>query len=137
MRHLRISAAVSGRIVSGQAAGHCGDGRIGRGGRRVHADAFSGREPGRVVRDGAAPLGWRALELPASCFVLVGMGGMLAATTRSPLLAMIMVFEISLDYSLMPPLMLALRGVILLARRLHPESIYTEPLRAARAGGEP
>ncbi len=48
-----------------------------------------------------------ALELPASCFVLVGMGSMLAATTRSPLLAMIMVFEISLDYSLMPALMLA------------------------------
>jgi CIC family chloride channel protein len=54
---------------------------------------------------------------------------MLAATTRSPLLAMIMVFEISLDYSLMPPLMLACVVSILVARRLHPESIYTEPLR--------
>src|SRR5262249_7765743 len=45
--------------------------------------------------------------LPVAAFALVGMGSMLAATTRSPLLAMIMVFEISLDYSLMPPLMLA------------------------------
>jgi CIC family chloride channel protein len=42
---------------------------------------------------------------------------------------MIMVFEISLDYSLMPPLMLASVVSILVARRLHPESIYTEPLR--------
>jgi CIC family chloride channel protein len=57
------------------------------------------------------------------------MGSMLAATTRSPLLAMIMVFEISLDYSLMPPLMLACVVSVLMSRRLHPESIYTEPLR--------
>jgi CIC family chloride channel protein len=57
------------------------------------------------------------------------MGSMLAATTGSPLLAMIMVLEISLDYSLMPPLMLACVVSVLVARRLHPESIYTEPLR--------
>src|SRR5438067_1123928 len=57
------------------------------------------------------------------------MGSMLAATTRSPLLAMLMVFEISLDYSLMPPLMLACVVSVLVSRRLHPESIYTEALR--------
>ncbi len=62
-------------------------------------------------------------------FALVGMGGMLSATTRSPLLAMIMILEISADYSLMPPLMLACVVSVLVARRLHPESIYTEPLR--------
>jgi CIC family chloride channel protein len=54
---------------------------------------------------------------------------MLSATTRSPLLAMIMVFEISLDYSLMPPLMIACVVSFLVSRRLYPESIYTEPLR--------
>jgi CIC family chloride channel protein len=68
-------------------------------------------------------------DLPIAVFAVVGMGSMLAATTRSPLLAMIMVFEISLDYSLMPPLMLACVLSVLVARRLHPESIYTEPLR--------
>lgn len=68
-------------------------------------------------------------DLPIAAFAVVGMGSMLAATTRSPLLAMIMVFEISLDYSLMPPLMLACVVSILVARRLHPASIYTEPLR--------
>jgi CIC family chloride channel protein len=68
-------------------------------------------------------------ELPISTFALVGMGSMLSATTRSPLLAMIMVFEISLDYSLMPPLMLGCVVSILMARRFHPDSIYTEPLR--------
>ena len=54
---------------------------------------------------------------------------MLAGTTRSPLLAMIMAFEISLDYSLMPPLMLACVVSVLVARQLHGESIYTEHMR--------
>lgn len=77
----------------------------------------------------ALKLGGGGVGLPIAPFALVGMGSMLSATTRSPLLAMIMVFEISLDYSLMPPLMLACVVSILVARRLHPESIYTEPLR--------
>jgi CIC family chloride channel protein len=68
-------------------------------------------------------------DLPIAAFAVVGMGSMLAATTRSPLLAMIMIFEISLDYSLMPPLMLACVVSILVASKFHPESIYTEPLR--------
>lgn len=70
-----------------------------------------------------------ALELPTSAFALAGMASMLSATTRSPLLAMIMVFEISLDYSLMPALMLGSVVAILIAGQLHPDSIYTEPLR--------
>ena len=72
--------------------------------------------------------GW-ASGLPAGCFAMVGMGSTLAATTHSPLLAMIMLFELSLNYSLMPPLMLACAVSTLVGRRLHPESIYTEPLR--------
>ncbi len=72
--------------------------------------------------------GW-GLELPAAAFALVGMGSVLAATTHSPLLAMIMVFEISLNYSLMPALMVACALGTLIGRRLHPSSVYTEPLR--------
>ena len=68
-------------------------------------------------------------DLPVTAFAVVGMGSMLSATTRSPLLAMIMIFEISLTYSLMPPLMLGCVVSMLVARKLHPESIYTEPLR--------
>lgn len=68
-------------------------------------------------------------ELPISAFALVGMGSMLSATTRSPLLAMILVFEISLNYSMMPPLMLACVVSILVASRFHGESVYTETLR--------
>ena len=68
--------------------------------------------------------------LPTGVFALVGMGSMLAATTHSPLLAIIAVFEISLNYSLIPPLMLACAVGTLVGRRFHPASVYTEPLRA-------
>ena len=67
--------------------------------------------------------------LPTGAFALVGMGSVLAATTHSPLLAMVMIFELSLNYSVMPPLMLACAISTLVARRFYAESIYTEPLR--------
>lgn len=70
-----------------------------------------------------------AVGLPVAAFTVVGMGSMLSATTRSPLLAIIMIFEISLDYSIMLPLMLACIVSILVASRFVAESVYTEPLR--------
>ena len=73
-------------------------------------------------------IGWGPTLSPG-VFALVGMGGLLAATTHSPLLAMIMIFELSLNYSVMPPLMLACVVATLVSRSFHPESIYTEPLR--------
>ena len=70
-----------------------------------------------------------AVDIKAGAFALVGMGAVLAATTRSPLLAVIMVFELSLNYSMVPALMLACVVSILIARQLHDESVYTEHLR--------
>ena len=72
---------------------------------------------------GAAP------GVPAGAFALVGMGATLAGTTKSPLLAMILAFEISLNYSIMPALMLACVVAVLFARQLHDESVYTEHMR--------
>ncbi|HLP78491.1 MAG TPA: chloride channel protein, partial [Candidatus Paceibacterota bacterium] len=83
---------------------------------------------GAVFGHGLHRLGC-GMELPVAAFALVGMGSMLAATTRSPMLAIIMIFEISLDYSLMPPLMLGCVVAILVAGRFVSESVYTEPLR--------
>lgn len=68
-------------------------------------------------------------NLPVGAFALVGMGATLAGTTKSPLLAIIMAFEISLDYSLVPALMFACVVSVLIARQLHADSIYTEHLR--------
>jgi CIC family chloride channel protein len=67
--------------------------------------------------------------LPTGAFAMVGMGSLLAGTTHAPLLAMIMIFEISLNYSIMPPLMLACTLSTLVSRGLHRDSVYTEPLR--------
>lgn len=67
--------------------------------------------------------------LPIGVFALVGMAGMMAATTHSPLLAMITAFELSLNYSLMPALMLASVVSALVGRRFHRDSIYTATLR--------
>jgi CIC family chloride channel protein len=70
-----------------------------------------------------------AAAVPSGAFALVGMGATLSGTTKSPLLAMIMAFEISLDYSLMPPLMLACVVAVLVSRQLHNESVYTDHMR--------
>ena len=67
--------------------------------------------------------------LPTGAFAVVGMGSMLAATTHSPLLAILMIFELSLNYSVMPPLMLACVISSIVARKLQSESIYTESLQ--------
>ena len=75
-------------------------------------------------------LHWANLsETPIPAFALVGMGSILSATIHSPLLALIMIFEISLNYSIMPPLMIGCAVATLVGRRLHPDSVYTEPLR--------
>ena len=90
---------------------------------------FVGAAAGALFGTALHQLGGSAAGVPAGAFALVGMGAVLAATTRSPLLAMIMIFELSLDYSLVPPLMLACVVSILVARQLHGESVYTEHLR--------
>jgi chloride channel protein, CIC family len=69
-------------------------------------------------------------EIPVGVFALVGMSSMLAATTHSPLLAMIMIFEISLNYNLMPALMIASAVSTLVAMQVHRTNIYSESLYA-------
>lgn len=89
---------------------------------------FLGAALGSIFGHGLHAVGLAA-NLPTGAFALVGMGSVLAATTHSPLLAIIMMFEISLNYSLMPALMVACAVGTLVGRRLHPVSVYTEPLQ--------
>lgn len=79
---------------------------------------------------GVAIHGFHCAEnLPLGAFALAGMGATLSGTTKSPLLAIIMAFEISLDYSLMPALMLACVVSVIISRQLHPDAIYAEHLQ--------
>jgi CIC family chloride channel protein len=62
-------------------------------------------------------------------YALVGMGGFLAATTRAPLMSMLMVFEMTLDYGVVLPLKLVSVTAYFTARRLDHDSIYSDSLR--------
>ena len=62
-------------------------------------------------------------------YAMVGMGAVVAATTHAPLTAMIIIFEMTGDYKIIPPLMAACVISCVLATRLKRTSIYTEKLR--------
>jgi CIC family chloride channel protein len=64
-----------------------------------------------------------------AAYALVGMAAMIAATTHAPLMATVLVFELSGDYAVVLPLLTACAIATVLSRRIHPESIYTEELR--------
>ncbi|MFC1726527.1 chloride channel protein [candidate division KSB1 bacterium] len=61
-------------------------------------------------------------------YALVGMGAMVSAATHAPITAMIIIFELTNDYKIILPLMIACTIGLLLASRIHPESIYTKKL---------
>lgn len=65
----------------------------------------------------------------AITFALVGMGAFLAASTRAPILAIILIFELTLDYEIILPLMLACVTGYYAARSLRGEGLYSETLR--------
>jgi CIC family chloride channel protein len=90
---------------------------------------FLGASLGCLFGMSLQALGLAPANMPIGIYALVGMGSIFSATTRSPLLAIIMIFEISLNYSLMPALMLGCAVSTLVSQRLHPNSVYTEPLK--------
>jgi len=62
-------------------------------------------------------------------YALIGMGGFLAATTQAPLMAILMIFEMTLEYSVVLPLMLTCVTAHMVAKSLGQESIYAHHLR--------
>lgn len=58
-------------------------------------------------------------------YALVAMGGLVAGTTRAPITAIIMVFELTKDYSIILPLMITCIISTILSSKLSRESIYT------------
>ncbi len=65
---------------------------------------------------------------PSGAYALVGMAAVFAACARAPLTAILIVFEMSNDYSLILPLMVAAVTASNLAHYLYSESIYTTKL---------
>ncbi|HWL88158.1 MAG TPA: chloride channel protein, partial [Polyangiaceae bacterium] len=65
---------------------------------------------------------------PAGGYALVGMAAVTAATTHAPLMAAVMAFELSGDYAIVLPLVLATAVSTATSRALRKDSIYTAEL---------
>jgi CIC family chloride channel protein len=69
------------------------------------------------------------ISAPVSGYALLGMGGMLAGTTRAPFLAIAMIFELTQDPNVFLPMMLVSILAISGAKVFERESVYVEELR--------
>lgn len=65
-----------------------------------------------------------AVPLPVPVGAAVGMGAFLAASTHAPLTSVLMVFEMTENYNVVAPLMLACVLAFSVSRLLRPDSIY-------------
>ncbi len=75
---------------------------------------------------------WPGITGPGGAYALVGMSAVFAAAAHAPITAVLIVFEMSGDYRLILPLMLATVISTLVSERLRRESIYT--LKLVRQG---
>jgi len=73
-----------------------------------------------------------AMALPRPAFAMVGMAAVLAGAVRAPLTATLLLFEMTNDYRIILPLMLAVMVSLLVSQRLQKDSVYT--LALARLG---
>jgi len=90
---------------------------------------FLGAMLGGVVWHGAQALSPEWVAAGPGAYSLVGMAAVLAAATRAPLQAILILFELTGGYEVILPLMLSSIVAVMLGGRLLPESIYTIKLR--------
>jgi len=94
---------------------------------------FIGCAVGALVGEGVHLLLPNITSVPAA-YALVGMGGFLAATTHAPLTSILMIFEMTLDYDIVLPLMLACVTAHYAAKVYRGgESVYSASLKRKRA----
>ncbi len=73
-----------------------------------------------------------SITATSGAYAVVGTAAVFAGAARAPITAILILFEMTGDYRLILPLMLATVISMLLAERLHPDSIYT--LKLTRRG---
>jgi len=78
---------------------------------------------------------WPGASLP-SVYAVIGMGAFLAATTHAPLMSFLIVFEMTLEYQLVPALMLSCLAAYHVSRAIRPQSIYDDVLHRGTATEE-
>ncbi|HEX4498664.1 MAG TPA: chloride channel protein [Thermoanaerobaculia bacterium] len=72
---------------------------------------------------------WPHGASPYGAYAAVGMAAVMAGTSYAPISAILILFEFTGNYDLILPVMLAAILASLIARALHPYSIYTESLK--------
>jgi len=70
-------------------------------------------------------------DAPVGGYALLGMGGLMAGITRAPLLAMIMIFELTQNTAVLLPMMIVSVLAVVSARAFQEDSIYIQSLRSA------
>jgi CIC family chloride channel protein len=88
---------------------------------------FIGATAGTAFAVLIAPL-WTISDVSSSAFALVGMAATFAAVAHAPLTAILIVFEITGDYGLVLPLMLATAIATVISRRIRPLNAYSAAL---------
>lgn len=73
---------------------------------------------------------WPAIVVDPGAYGIVGMAALFAAAVRTPITAILIVFEMSNDYKLILPLLLATGLATILAELLAKDSLYTLVLKA-------
>ncbi|MEE8133952.1 MAG: chloride channel protein [Gemmatimonadales bacterium] len=73
----------------------------------------------------AAHAWWPTITAPSGAYALVGMAAVFAAVARAPMSAVLILFEMTDDYRMILPLMLATVISTFVAEELFAESIYT------------
>jgi CIC family chloride channel protein len=92
---------------------------------------FVGAAMGGMLGDAVHGFAPGATAVPAA-YALLGMAALIGATTHAPVTAVLLLFELTMDYKLVPGLMLASVLATLIARGIQPWSHYT--LRLHRRG---
>ena len=70
-----------------------------------------------------------SIAIAPEAYALVGMGAVVAATTGAPITAILLVFEMTGDYAIVPALMVAVGVCHVVARRLEKDNLYSGWLR--------
>jgi len=89
---------------------------------------FLGAMLGAAVGTGAHSV-WPQATAGPGAYALVGMGGLLAATTHAPIMSSLMILEMSLNYNLILPVLFCSGTAAMVSRALKRDSIYTGRLR--------
>jgi len=79
---------------------------------------------------------WPHVISPPFAYAMVGMGAFLAAATNAPIMAVLMIFEMTLSYQVVLPLLLSCVVAYAIARGLDGKSMYEITLKRHRDAAE-